>query len=102
MTDMGKIDLQKIEQILAQERQRLAAEYGVKRMGVFGSFARGEQTVESDIDILVEFSRPIGLFRFVELERHLAELLGAKVDLATEQALKPAIKSEILGQVIYV
>ena len=71
-------------------------------MGVFGSFARGDQRKNSDIDILVEFSKPIGFFEFIDLENHLARALDRKVDLVTKNALKPAIKDNVLKETIYV
>jgi len=80
----------------------LKRHYHVKTIGVFGSVARGDATPKSDVDILVELSKPIGLFRFVGLEQELSELLGRKVDLVTKRALKPAIKEDILSEIIYV
>jgi len=73
----------------------------VRRLGIFGSVARGNQTVSSDVDILVDFTHPLGLFRFVELENHLSQLLGKPVDLVTKNALKPIIKDQILQETIY-
>ncbi|GGK36686.1 nucleotidyltransferase [Caldalkalibacillus thermarum] len=78
----------------------LQEKYNVRKIGVFGSFARGEQTGKSDIDILVEFSKPIGL-DFVELKNFLEKTLGKKVDLVTVNALKPQLKEVILSEVIY-
>ncbi|SHF07576.1 hypothetical protein SAMN05444392_10769 [Seinonella peptonophila] len=74
--------------------------YGVKKIGYFGSYVRGEQTEKSDIDLLVEFSKPIGL-RFVELKEHLERELGKNVDLVTTKALKPQLREAILNEVIY-
>jgi len=77
--------------------------YGVSSLALFGSFARGEAGPDSDMDILVSFAGRIGLLRMVALERELSELIGRKVDLQTEAALSPYIKSQILKerQVIY-
>jgi predicted nucleotidyltransferase len=69
---------------------------------VFGSYVRGEADKNSDIDVLVEFSEPIGLFKFIDLEDYLSKLLGAKVDLVTKKALKPRIGSHILEEAVYV
>ena len=66
-----------------------------------GSYARGEQTQESDIDVLVEFSEPVGFFKFIKLENFLKKIFKKKVDLATKGALKPLIKQDILKDVIY-
>ncbi|MCA9439849.1 MAG: nucleotidyltransferase family protein, partial [Candidatus Omnitrophica bacterium] len=76
--------------------------YGVSKIGVFGSYGRNEATEESDIDLLVEFDRPIGLLKFIELEGQLGELLGGKVDLVTQAALKPHIGKRILDEVAMV
>lgn len=76
----------------------LKAEYPLKSMSVFGSYVRGEQKKSSDVDILVEFSRPIGLLKFIKLENELGRLLGVKVDLVTKDALKPRIGKRILKE----
>ena len=74
----------------------------MKSIGLFGSYARGEQKDKSDVDILVEFSKPIGFFKFMELEEYLSKRLGVKVDLVTPDALKPMIKPQIMREVVYV
>lgn len=79
----------------------LKDQYSVKKIGVFGSVSRGDQKEESDIDILVEFSRPVGFFKFLELEEFLTSILGANVDLVTPDALKPATARRILDEVAY-
>ena len=76
--------------------------YHVRRLALFGSAARGEQTAASDVDLLVEFDEPIGFFDFVRLEQSLGEILQAKVDLVSSKALKPAIRDEVLRQAVYV
>ncbi|WP_342765366.1 nucleotidyltransferase family protein [uncultured Methanomethylovorans sp.] len=68
-------------------------------MGLFGSYVRGENTPESDLDVLVEFSRTPTIFRFVHLENHLSDSLGVKVDLVMKSALKPNIGKQILNEV---
>ncbi len=70
-------------------------------IGIFGSVARGEQTESSDIDILVEFSRPVVFFTFLELEEYLSMRLGAPVDLVTPDALKPLIREQMAAEVAY-
>lgn len=70
--------------------------YKVTRAGLFGSIARGEATAKSDIDILVEIGKPIGLFEFVRLERKLEEALGRRVDLVERSALKPRLKPYVM------
>ncbi len=74
--------------------------YGVSAVSLFGSVARGEPTEESDIDLLVEFSRPIGLLQFVELKRILEEVFERSVDLVTPKALKPQLRDRILKEAI--
>ncbi len=83
--------------ILRSHRAELR-EAGVKSLKLFGSVVRGEAGPESDLDILVEFSRPIGLLAFVGLKQRLAELLGRSVDLVTPEALKPPLRDGILNE----
>jgi len=80
----------------------IAREYSVKTIGVFGSVARDEQTGTSDIDLLVEFSKPVGFVTFMRLENFLSEKLGKQVDLVTSDSLKPVIRQDVLAEVIYV
>lgn len=91
-----------IKNTLNQHKELFKKNYNVEDLGVFGSFARGDNTQASDVDILVRFSQPLGFFKFIELENYLTKLLGRKVDLVTEKALKPAIKSDVLREVMYV
>jgi len=74
--------LKEIEAILKQHEHELEEKYKVKKIGIFGSYARGEQQEGSDIDIIVEFKEPVG-FLFVHLADFLEKILGAKVDLVT-------------------
>jgi len=83
-------------------KQEVAQEYSVKTIGVFGSVARDEQTIQSDIDLLVEFSKPVGFVTFMRLENFLSERLGKQVDLVTSDSLKPLIRQDVLSEVIYV
>lgn len=79
----------------------LRERYGVQRLALFGSFARGESDARSDLDLLVEFDdRPLTLLQFVALEDELGDLLGVKVDLVERRALKPHIGRRILEEVI--
>jgi predicted nucleotidyltransferase len=79
----------------------LRERYGVRTLGVFGSYVRRKERRGSDLDLLVEFDeRPLTLFQFVELERHLSDLLGVKVDLVEKSALKPAIGRRVLEEVL--
>lgn len=77
---------------MTQAIARYLATQPVNRAWLFGSFARGEETPASDVDLLVEFdhSSPIGLFRYARMHREMEELLGRKVDLVEEGTLRPA------------
>lgn len=68
---------------------------GAKRIRIFGSYARGEQTPKSDIDVLVEFKERKSLLDFVRIEREVSEEIGVKVDLLTEKAISPYLKDRI-------
>ena len=86
--------------ILNQHRNEIE-EFGVKSLALFGSAAREEAREDSDVDILVEFSRSVGLFEFVRLERFLEGLLGRPVDLATPDALRPEMREQVLKEAVY-
>src|SRR5512139_3153979 len=88
--------------ILRQKNDELARQFGVKALLLFGSVARAEATTASDVDLLVEFSRPIGYFGLFALQDYLEELLGCPVDLGTPNSLKPAIRENIMGEAIHV
>jgi len=89
-----------IEHALREALPLLTARFHVKRIGIFGSYARGEQTEASDIDILVEFSAPIG-WEIVDVKDYLEQLLELRVDLVTIPALKPQYRDRVLGEVVY-
>ena len=74
---------------------------GVYSLAIFGSVARGTARKTSDVDILVEFSHPIGLFEFARLKIYLEKLLGRKVDLVTPDALRQEMREEILREAIH-
>jgi uncharacterized protein len=76
--------------------------FGVKSLALFGSVARGEARADSDVDLLVEFDRPTGLFGLVALQKRLEELLGCSVDVGTPDSLKASIRSHVLGECVYV
>ncbi len=76
--------------------------YAVKSLELFGSSARGEEREGSDIDILVEFTRPVDIFIFLELEEKLSEALDARVDLVMRDTLKPRIKDRILNEAVLI
>jgi uncharacterized protein len=71
-------------------------------LAIFGSVARNEANAGSDADILVEFSRPVGLFEFIGVKEFLENLLDRPVDLVTPDAIRPDMKEKILGEAIYI
>lgn len=88
--------------ILKNLKDEVEREYAVKTMGVFGSVARDEQAEGSDVDLLVEFSRPVPISLLIRLEEFLSGKLGRKVDLVTPDTLKPVIRQDVLAEVVYV
>ncbi|NKQ38210.1 MAG: nucleotidyltransferase family protein [Methanosarcinales archaeon] len=88
-----------IKEILKKHKIELKEKYNIKNIGIFGSYLRGEAKKKSDIDILVEFEKPIGFFKFLILEEYLSGLIGIKVDLVSKKALKPHIGKYILEEV---
>jgi hypothetical protein len=94
-----KKDIETYRRKLYEMLPELKEEYNVSYIGIFGSYVRGEHTLKSDLDVLVEFSRNPTIFRFVHLENHLSESLGIKVDLVMKSALKTSIEGHILHEV---
>jgi len=93
---------EEIKEIIQEHKKDLKKEYGVKEIGIFGSYVKGEQKAVSDVDILIELERPIGFVKFMKLEKRISDILGVKVDLVTKKALKPYIGQRILQEVQYV
>lgn len=87
-----------LKEILRENYPYLADEYGVKRLGLFGSYAKGTSVEASDVDIVVEFDRPIG-FRFIEFAEYLEKLLSKKVDVLTPAGIR-AIRVERIARSI--
>ncbi len=87
---------------LQAELPKLREQYAVERLSVFGSYARNEQRSGSDLDLLVTFRTTPGLFKYIELEQYLSDLLGVRVDLVMERALKPAIRERVEQDVVMV
>lgn len=100
------MEISTISEIVAYLRDKkpfFHERFGVTRIGVFGSFARGGQTVESDIDLVVEFEKSKkNIHSFFQLRRLLEKELSRKVDLGFEHSLKPIVRERIKGKVIYV
>ncbi len=93
------MDRDQILRILRDSRPALE-ELGVRRVALFGSFARGDASAASDVDLLVEFARPVGLLHFVRVKRRLEEVLGRRVDLVTPDGLHPALREEVLAEAV--
>lgn len=91
---------EEIEETLKRFKPFLKEKFKVKEIGIFGSYLRGEEAEESDVDILVEFYEPIG-WEFVDFKEFLEEVLGKEVDLVTIRALKPQLRDKILKEVVY-
>jgi len=92
----------RVLQTLRKKNAELTTQFGVKSLLLFGSVARDEDTSSSDVDLLVEFNRPIGYFGLFALQEYLEELLGCSVDLGTTDSLKPYIKERIARELIHV
>ena len=98
---MSMKSVEEIKRTIQEYKGFLRQKYGVKEIGIFGSFVREEEKEGSDLDILVEFERSLGLLKFINLENYLSDLLGVKVDLVMKSALKPRIGKHILREVVY-
>ena len=94
-----------VEKILRENRARLASAYGVTRVGLFGSHARDEADADSDIDLIVEFEKPLGL-SFIDFTEDLESLFGRRVDVLTQEGLKGirvrSVAEDIAQSVLYV
>ncbi|WP_094227384.1 nucleotidyltransferase family protein [Methanolobus psychrotolerans] len=97
MPDNRDVELYRTK--LREMLPELKEQYNVSYIGLFGSYIRGDHTTESDLDVLVEFSKTPTIFRFVHLENYLSDYLGIKVDLVMKDALKPNIGKYILKEV---
>jgi predicted nucleotidyltransferase len=89
-------------QTLKKQNTELTNKFGVKTLLLFGSVARKEATTGSDVDLLVEFNRPVGYFGLFALQNYLEKLLGCPVDLGTLDSLKPYIKERVMRELIRV
>ncbi|HWQ15456.1 MAG TPA: nucleotidyltransferase family protein [Roseiflexaceae bacterium] len=86
--------------ILREHRADFAERYRIRELAVFGSYVRNEQHADSDLDVLVSFTKPPSLLTLVKLEEELSDLLGVKVDLAVKSALRPRIATQILSEAV--
>jgi predicted nucleotidyltransferase len=100
---MGSMEtFEQIKSTLAEHKEELRQKYKVKEIGIFGSYVRGEQEKQSDIDILVEFEETadLSLLDFIGIENYLSDFLGIKVDLVEKHTLKPRIGKHVLEEVV--
>ena len=94
--------IMKAIELLKNNEHEIRKRFGVRKIGIFGSFARGEEREGSDIDVLVEFQDNYETFdNFMDLKYFLEDLFGRKIDLVTMDALRPQLKDDILQEVIY-
>ena len=97
-----RMDLAQLIESLRQQLPLLKERYRVESLGVFGSYVRHEQRPDSDLDVLVTFHEAPSLLKFIELENHLSDVLGVKIDLVMKDALKPHIGQYILNETVAV
>jgi predicted nucleotidyltransferase len=93
---------EEIMRTLALHKQEISERFKVKDLGIFGSYVHNAQKKRSDVDILVEFKEPVGLFEFMDLQEYLEGILARKVDLVSKKALKPRIGKRVLAEVVYI
>ena len=91
-----------VVQTLKQQNAELTGRFGVKSLLLVGSVARDEASPTSDVDLLVEFSRPVGYFGLFALQDYLEKLLGCPVDLGTPDSLKPYLRERVMRELIHV
>lgn len=94
--------IEEIKSLIKNQKPALKERYRVTKIGIFGSYVRGEQKKKSDVDVLVEFEKPISLLKLVNLENFLADSIGIKVDVVPKEDVRRELKERILGEVIYV
>ncbi|MHB1680585.1 MAG: nucleotidyltransferase family protein [bacterium] len=92
--------LNEIESILRKHKKELKEKYYISEIGIFGSYVRGEETPKSDVDILVEFERPISLFTISSLENFLSDLLSMKADVVRKRSVRKELKEDILNEAV--
>jgi len=86
---------------LLREHRTEIKKFGVKSLALFGSTASGQAREDSDVDLLVEFGEPVGLFQLVRLQAYLEGLVGRPVDLVTPDALRERMREEVLREAVY-
>ncbi|MCG6550983.1 MAG: nucleotidyltransferase family protein [Candidatus Magnetominusculus sp. LBB02] len=94
--------LQEITEIIRCHRDELKARFTVSNVGIFGSYATGRATDASDIDVLVDFDKPISLLMLISLENYLSDITDIKVDVVPKDDLRVELKERILSETIYI
>jgi len=103
MTIMNeRIDISQVIESLRQQLQLVRQRYQVESLSVFGSYVRHEQRPDSDLDVLVTFTEPPSLLKFIELENYLSDNIGVKIDLVMKDSLKPRIGQQILSEAVMI
>ncbi len=98
---MDKIySIEEIKDILNTNKNYFAEKYSVNNFLLFGSYAKNLQTAESDIDLLVNFSKPVDMFEFIDLQEYLTKIFNKKIDLGTVNGLKSFVKDAILKEAL--
>ncbi|MBC7328314.1 nucleotidyltransferase family protein [bacterium] len=92
--------LEEIKEIIRQHKDKLRERFYVREIGIFGSYIRGEQKEDSDVDILVEFEKPVSLLQIVSLEIYLTDILGIKADVVPKKNIREELKEIILKEAI--
>lgn len=92
--------VEEIRDILNRNRNVFEQKFSVDKFLLFGSYAKQQQTSDSDIDLLVSFTKPVDMFEFIDLQDYLSELFNKKIDLGTLSGLKTFIKDKILNEAI--
>lgn len=87
--------------LLKANKEIIIKKFCIKKIGLFGSFAKGNDRPDSDVDVLVEFEKPVDIFEFLDVKEFLEGLFGRKVDLVTKKALKPLLTERIFKGVLY-
>lgn len=97
-----KYTLSELKSILQSKKAELLELFFVSDIFIFGSYANETHTEQSDIDLLVETTKPISLFKFVNLKEYFENMLGKNIDLGTPDSLKPIIREKILKEAVQV
>ncbi|MEA1965315.1 MAG: nucleotidyltransferase family protein [Candidatus Aerophobetes bacterium] len=92
--------LREIKEVLSAHKRGMEKKYKIREIKIFGSYVRNEQKKRSDVDILVDFYEVPDLFKFIEIEEYLKNLLGVKVDLVRKPVLRPELRDKILSEAV--